>query len=57
MLMFQTIPGILNSQYAWILTRERDVSEEDMKMYLDVFTKNGINTKDFLDTVQDCSDN
>jgi len=44
-------------QYAWILTREKTVSPEDMKKYLDIFKKNGVNIDSFDDILQDCSDN
>ncbi|KAF6037166.1 hypothetical protein EB796_004526 [Bugula neritina] len=51
------LAGLVNMQYAWILTREKTVSSEDMKKYLDIFKKNGVNIDSFDDILQDCSDN
>ena len=56
-LYIQNIPGFLNTQFAWILTRDKTPTDDDMKSYLSVFRQNGVDVKSFIDTVQDCPDN
>lgn len=53
----ETLGGLASIHYAWILTRSKSVSEEDMKRYLAVYERNGVDIKWFQDVSQDCPDN
>lgn len=53
----ETLGGLASLQYAWILTRGKKVSDEQMQKFLDVYKKNGVDISHFNDVSQDCPDN
>ena len=53
----ETLGGLASLHYAWVLTRSKAISSDDMNKYLDMFKKNGVDISYFEDTTQDCSDN
>lgn len=53
----EILGGLANTQFAWILTRDKVVNEADMQNYYQIFKQNGIDTRRLLETGQKCTNN